>query len=62
MMTSAPTAEKAAHPAPHSFLVLTVATTIICGLLNILTIILGIPAVVYAVRVCKYYGTDKNKE
>ena len=41
------------HPAPHDFLMLAMVTTIICGILNLLSLAFGIPAIVLAALVYK---------
>ena len=38
-------------PGPHDFLVLSVITTIICGILNLVSIAIGITAIIFAVLV-----------
>ena len=40
------------RPARHDFLMLALVTTIICGILNLLSLPFGIPAIVFAVLVC----------
>ena len=39
------------HPAPHDFLMLALVTTIICGILNLLSLAFGIPAIILAAMV-----------
>ena len=39
------------HPAPHDFLILALVTTIICGILNLVSLAFGIPAIILAVMV-----------
>ena len=41
----------AAPSAPHDFLMLALVTTIICGILNLLSLAFGIPAIVLAALV-----------
>ena len=43
------------HPAPHDFFMLALVTTIICGILNLLSLAFGIPATVFAALVCNCY-------
>ena len=38
-------------PGPHDFLVLSVMTTIICGILNLVSLAIGIPAIIFAALV-----------
>ena len=40
------------RPAPHDFLMLALVMTIICGILNLLSLAFGIPAIVFAALVC----------
>ena len=42
------------HPAPHDFFILTLVTTIICGILNLISLAFGIPAIVLAALVIYY--------
>ena len=42
------------RPAPHNFFMLALVTTIICGILNVLSLVFGIPAVSLAALVCNY--------
>ena len=42
------------HSAPHDFFMLTLVTTIICAIFNLLSLALGIPAIIFAVLVCNY--------
>ena len=49
--------ERPPYPAPHSFLVLVVFTLIICMVLDIFSLVLGIPALVFSLSVsviCNY--------
>ena len=46
------------HPAPHDFLMLALVTTIICGILNLLSLAFGIPAIVLAALVCMHAIND----
>ena len=39
------------YPAPHDFLMLAMVTTIICGILNLVSLAFGIPAIIFAVVV-----------
>ena len=39
------------HPAPHDFLILAMVTTIICGILNVISLAFGVPAIIFAVMV-----------
>ena len=39
------------HPAPHDFFMLALVTTIICGILNLLSLAFGIPAIILAAMV-----------
>ena len=48
-----PSMVAAPHPAPHNFLILAVVTTIICGILNLLSLAFGIPAIILAILVKK---------
>ena len=41
------------YPAPHSFIALVVTVTIICGLLDLLSLAFGIPAIICALIVSK---------
>ena len=43
------------RPAPHDFFMLALVTTIICAILNLLSLAFGIPATVLAALVCNYY-------
>ena len=46
-----PQPEKPSYPSPHSFLALALFSNTFCGILNALTLGIGIPAVVFAIRV-----------
>ena len=52
--TVAATAPPPDRPAPHDFFMLALVTTIICGILNVLSLVFGIPAVSLATLVCNY--------
>ena len=39
------------HPSPHDFLMLSLVTTIICGILNLISLAFGIPAIIFAILV-----------
>ena len=43
--------ERPPYPAPHSFLLLVVLTLIICMVLNISSLVLGIPALIFSLSV-----------
>ena len=43
--------ERPPYPAPHSFLALVVFTLIICLVLNITSLVIGIPALIFSVSV-----------
>ena len=43
--------QKPNYPGPHTFIMFTLVTTIICGLLNLLSLSFGIPALVLAAMV-----------
>ena len=43
--------ERPPHPAPHSFLALVVFTLIICLVLNITSLALGLPALIFSIFV-----------
>ena len=40
-----------AYDAPHDFLIVAMVTTIICGLLNLISLAFGIPAIILAAMV-----------
>ena len=40
-----------AYPAPHDFFIVALVTTIICGILNWVSLALGIPAIILAAMV-----------
>ena len=40
-----------AYDAPHDFFVLAMVTTIICGILNLISLAFGIPAIILAAMV-----------
>ena len=46
------------YDAPHDFLMLALVTTIICGILNLLSLAFGIPAIVLAALVCMHAIND----
>ena len=39
------------YDAPHDFLTLALVTTIICAILNLLSLVIGIPAIIFSVMV-----------
>ena len=39
------------YPGPHDFLILSVITLIICGILNVTSLLFGVPAMVLALKV-----------
>ena len=43
-----------AYPAPHDFFMLAMVTTIICGILNVISLAFGIPAIILAIMVRNY--------
>ena len=47
-------ASPTAYPAPHGFLLLAIAVTIICGILNLASLICGISALSLAIMVSNY--------
>ena len=47
------------YPGPHSFLVLSVVITTICGILNLLSLACGVPAIILAGLVSDYF-VDKG--
>ena len=40
------------YPGPSDFLILALVTLIVCGLLNLTSLFMGIPAVIFAALVC----------
>ncbi len=53
---------KPPYPGPNDFLILSLVTMIMCGLLNITSLMIGIPGLVFAglVSACidQYYNTE----
>ena len=39
------------HTGPHDFLMLSLVTTIVCAILNLISLAFGIPAVIFAIMV-----------
>ena len=50
------------HPAPHDFFILALVTTIICGILNLISLAFGIPAIIFAalVNILVYHSLVKE--
>ena len=44
---------------PYSFFAFSATILVVCALLNITTLIFGIPAIVLSMQVCTYYGHMK---
>ena len=49
-----PVVNKPNYPGPHDFLILSIIVLAICSLLNITSLVFGIPALVFAILVSNY--------
>ena len=51
ILTIAPSISSS-NSGPHDFLMLSLVTTIICAILNLISLAFGVPAIMFAIMVC----------